>query len=129
MSQASRSGWTENQFRLSGMFTTSSISPPVSSARTEIRPARMRVVDLVPPLDHLFTVGRLDMSSEGLMLVTNDGDLANHLAHPRYGVEKTYRVTVMGSPDAQALKKLRSGIHPGRRTSAGRRIACKVAVE
>jgi len=88
------------------------VNKPTGVVCTNRDPAgRMRVVDLVPPLDHLFTVGRLDMSSEGLMLVTNDGDLANHLAHPRYGVEKTYRVTVMGSPDAQALKKLRSGIH------------------
>ena len=85
---------------------------------------RTRVVDLVPPLDHLFTVGRLDMASEGLILVTNDGNLANHLTHPRYGVEKVYRVHVLGNPDARALKKLRSGIHlaEGRVRVAGLRV-------
>ena len=72
---------------------------------------RLRVIDLVPKNTRLFTVGRLDKSSEGLMLVTNDGELANQLAHPRYGIEKTYLVTVAGLPDADALKKLRRGIH------------------
>ncbi len=72
---------------------------------------RLRVIDLVPSDTRLFTVGRLDKSSEGLMLVTNDGELANRLAHPRYGVEKIYRVTVSGHPDAAALARLRQGVH------------------
>ena len=56
---------------------------------------RPRVVDLVPVHNtRLFTIGRLDLHSEGLILVTNDGELANRLTHPRYGVAKTYRVTV-----------------------------------
>ena len=50
------------------------------------------------------------MSSEGLMLVTNDGDLANRLAHPRYGVEKTYQVLVAGQPDREVLDSLRRGV-------------------
>jgi 23S rRNA pseudouridine2605 synthase len=72
---------------------------------------RPRVIDLVPPHDHLFTVGRLDRSSEGLILVTNDGELANRLAHPRYGVPKTYRVEVAGHPSLEELERLRKGVH------------------
>ena len=78
---------------------------------------RPRVVDLLAPRgERLFTVGRLDMSSEGLILATNDGELANLLTHPRYGVEKTYHVEVAGAID-------RDGIGPaGRRDVSGRRI-------
>lgn len=72
---------------------------------------RMRVVDLVAYPGRLFTVGRLDMSSEGLMLVTNDGQLANRLTHPRYGVEKTYHVEVAGLIDREQLARLRKGVH------------------
>jgi 23S rRNA pseudouridine2605 synthase len=72
---------------------------------------RPRVVDLVNYEGRLFTVGRLDMSSEGLILVTNDGELANRLTHPRYGVEKTYQVEVAGTLDRKELDKLRKGVH------------------
>jgi 23S rRNA pseudouridine2605 synthase len=72
---------------------------------------RTRVIDLVAYHGRLFTVGRLDLSSEGLMLVTNDGQLANRLAHPRYGVEKTYHVEVAGVIDREQLARLRKGVH------------------
>ena len=72
---------------------------------------RPRVVDLVPEGEQLFTVGRLDKASEGLILVTNDGEVANQLTHPRYGVPKTYRVLVAGSPTRQALAELQKGVH------------------
>ena len=73
---------------------------------------RPRVTDLLPSgLGRLFSVGRLDMSSEGLILVTNDGALANELTHPRHGVEKTYDVQVTGHVDQTVLSKLRKGIH------------------
>jgi 23S rRNA pseudouridine2605 synthase len=72
---------------------------------------RMRVVDLVSYPGRLFTVGRLDMSSEGLILVTNDGQLANHLTHPRYGVEKTYHAEVAGVIEREHLDRLRKGVH------------------
>jgi len=74
---------------------------------------RPRVIDLVPPRDNerLFAVGRLDLSSEGLMLLTNDGELANRLTHPRYGVDKTYQVEVAGSIDRDALAALQKGAH------------------
>jgi 23S rRNA pseudouridine2605 synthase len=73
---------------------------------------RARVLDLLPETrERLFTVGRLDRSSEGLILVTNDGDLAQRLTHPKYGVEKTYRVLVAGDPTREALTQLTSGVH------------------
>jgi 23S rRNA pseudouridine2605 synthase len=72
---------------------------------------RTRVIDLVPGGETLFTVGRLDKSSEGLILVTNDGELANRLTHPRYGVEKTYRVLVAGQVSVESLRRLQQGVH------------------
>ena len=73
---------------------------------------RPRVTDMVPPnLGRLFPVGRLDMSSEGLILLTNDGELANRLTHPRYGVEKTYNVQVAGHIEPETLKELEKGIY------------------
>lgn len=72
---------------------------------------RPRVIDLIETQERLFTVGRLDLSSEGLILVTNDGELANRLAHPRYEVEKRYQVQVVGHPADEALAKLHEGVH------------------
>jgi 23S rRNA pseudouridine2605 synthase len=72
---------------------------------------RARVIDLIDSQDRLFTVGRLDQSSTGLILLTNDGDLANQLAHPRFGVPKIYHVVVAGNPTAETLQKLRQGIY------------------
>lgn len=67
-------------------------------------------------------VGRLDMDSEGLLLFTNDGDLAQRLMHPRYSVEKEYQVVVQGEPSEKALEKLRKGvwIPEGGKTSAAK---------
>ncbi|TWT41580.1 pseudouridine synthase [Botrimarina hoheduenensis] len=73
---------------------------------------RPRVTDLLPPdVGRVFAVGRLDMSSEGLILVTNDGELANGLTHPRHGVQKTYHVQVAGVPSAETLGQLRQGVY------------------
>ncbi len=73
---------------------------------------RPRVIDLMPRSDaRLFTIGRLDLYSEGLILVTNDGELANRLTHPRYGVSKTYRVVVAGKMERDMLAKLTKGVH------------------
>jgi 23S rRNA pseudouridine2605 synthase len=73
---------------------------------------RARAVDLIPAHDtRLFTVGRLDESSQGLLLVTNDGDLAQRLAHPRYQVPRVYRVQVAGVPTPETLAQLRKGVH------------------
>jgi 23S rRNA pseudouridine2605 synthase len=73
---------------------------------------RPRVVDLIAGTSaRLFPVGRLDLESDGLILLTNDGALAEQLTHPRYGVQKTYRVLVAGLPAEEELDKLRRGVH------------------
>ena len=87
------------------------LNKPVGVVTTNFDPTgRPRVVDLVPGDSRLFAIGRLDRMSEGLILVTNDGELANLLAHPRYGVEKKYHVQVAGVPTQESLDKLRRGI-------------------
>lgn len=71
---------------------------------------RTKAIDLLPKdYGRLFTVGRLDENSEGLLLVTNDGDLAEKLAHPRYQVERKYRVLVAGQPTGKVLEELKEG--------------------
>lgn len=73
---------------------------------------RPRVIDMLPDSEgRVFNVGRLDINSEGLILVTNDGALADQLTHPRYGIEKTYEVYVQGHPDREVLDKLHKGVH------------------
>jgi 23S rRNA pseudouridine2605 synthase len=81
----------------------------VLSAVTSPDP-RQTVVDLVPAEVKLYPVGRLDVDSEGLILLTNDGDLANQLTHPRYGHEKEYRVLVARHPDEKQLSAWRYGV-------------------
>ncbi len=71
---------------------------------------RATVRDLVNIPGHLFSVGRLDYDSEGLILLTNDGELANRLTHPRYGHEKEYRVLVEARPDEEQLSIWRRGV-------------------
>ncbi len=72
---------------------------------------RPRVIDLVPDSARLFPVGRLDRSSVGLILLTNDGELSQRLAHPKYGVDKTYFVVVQGQIGNDQLARLRRGIY------------------
>jgi len=87
------------------------VNKPPGVVSTNRDPAgRLRVIDLVPAGDRLFTVGRLDLSSEGLILATNDGELANRLAHPRYGIEKTYHVEAAGYVAVETIDQLRKGI-------------------
>lgn len=75
---------------------------------------RKTVVDLLPERirrnARLYPVGRLDLDSEGVMLLTNDGELTNTLTHPRYEVEKEYRVLVKGQPDGERLDAWRRGV-------------------
>ncbi len=89
------------------------VNKPKGVVTTNRDPAqRPRVIDLIPNQDiRLFAIGRLDLNSEGLILVTNDGDLANRLTHPRYGVEKVYLAQVAGRPTPEVLDKLRRGVH------------------
>ena len=74
---------------------------------------RVTVVELVPSEPRVFPVGRLDLDSEGLIILTNDGELTHHLTHPSFGVEKEYLVHVRCGPDGvpeTALNKLRRGV-------------------
>ena len=71
---------------------------------------RETVRDLIPVEGHLYPVGRLDFDSEGLILMTNDGELTNKLTHPRYGHEKEYRVLVASRPDEKQMDAWRRGV-------------------
>ena len=69
------------------------------------------VTDLLPDIKkRVFPVGRLDLNSEGALLMTNDGQLTNYILHPRYGVKKTYEVTVEKAPLTRDIKRLEQGI-------------------
>jgi len=80
----------------------------ISSGRDE--KGRDKVVDLVPSNSRLFTVGRLDINSSGLIIVTNDGEAANRLSHPRFAPEKEYHVTIKGEFTDEDMKRLSAGI-------------------
>lgn len=71
---------------------------------------RPTVVELVPDDPRVFSVGRLDMDTEGLLLLTNNGELAHRLTHPSFGVEKEYLAAVRGTPSRAAIRRLREGI-------------------
>ena len=71
---------------------------------------RPTVIDLVPAEPRVFSVGRLDVATEGLLLITNDGDLAQRISHPSFGVEKEYLAEVTGVPSPGALRRLRQGV-------------------
>jgi 23S rRNA pseudouridine2605 synthase len=79
---------------------------------------RRTVRDLIPLPGHLFPVGRLDATSEGLVLLTNDGELTNRLTHPRHEHAKEYKVSVAGHPSERTLEKWRQGVFlDGKRTA------------
>jgi 23S rRNA pseudouridine2605 synthase len=71
---------------------------------------RRTVVELVPDEPRVFPVGRLDYETEGLLLLTNDGELTHRLTHPSFGVEKTYVAEVEGAPTRAAIRRLREGV-------------------
>lgn len=88
------------------------LNKPPGVISTSNDPAgRARVIDLIRTDQRVYNVGRLDQSSEGLILVTNDGDLANQLTHPRFGIEKKYHVQVAGVPTAEQLRALEEGVY------------------
>ena len=88
------------------------VNKPVGHVCTNDDPAgRPRAIDLLPHVDQrVYTVGRLDETSEGLLLMTNDGELAFALMHPRYGIPKTYQVLVAGRPTPDDIQKLLDGV-------------------
>jgi 23S rRNA pseudouridine2605 synthase len=71
---------------------------------------RPTVVGLVPPEPRVYPVGRLDADTEGLLLLTNDGELAHRLTHPSFGVDKEYLADVEGTPSRGAVRRLREGV-------------------
>ena len=92
---------------------------PAGYVTTRSDPERRRtVLDLLAGVrEYVYPVGRLDYDTEGLLLLTNDGDLAARLTHPRHGVARTYEARVAGMPDREAIDRLRTGIPlDGRRT-------------
>jgi 23S rRNA pseudouridine2605 synthase len=87
------------------------LNKPVGVVSTAQDPQRRRkVVDLVPSAARLYPVGRLDADTSGLILLTNDGELANQLTHPSFEVEKAYRARVIGQVSQRDLERLRTGV-------------------
>ena len=102
--------------------------PPGIVSTSNDPSGRMRVIDLINTRNRVYNVGRLDKSSEGLILVTNDGDLANHLTHPRFGVEKKYHVQVVGHPNQESMRALTDGVYlaEGRAKATGAKYLKRV---
>jgi len=99
------------RIRMPRRTTTVVVHKPRGVVSTTRDPhARRTVLDLVPDSEHLFPVGRLDAQSEGLLLLTNDGELAHALLHPSFEVPRTYRASVNGSVRADALRALTRGV-------------------
>jgi pseudouridine synthase len=95
------------------------LNKPRGFVTTRADPERRRtVIDLLAKVrEYVYPVGRLDYDTEGLLLLTNDGELAARLTHPRHGVERTYEAHVAGLPSDEAIERLRRGIAlDGRRT-------------
>ena len=87
------------------------LNKPAGVVSTAREPGRRRaVVELVDSKRRLYPVGRLDADSTGLILLTNDGELANRLTHPRYGVERTYRIRLRRPATESQLRRLRRGV-------------------
>jgi 23S rRNA pseudouridine2605 synthase len=87
------------------------VNKPAGVVSTAREPGeRPAVVELVDSAARLYPIGRLDANSTGLLLLGNDGELANHLTHPRYGVAKAYRATLARPPSERDLERLRRGV-------------------
>ncbi|MGH8989642.1 MAG: pseudouridine synthase [Acidimicrobiales bacterium] len=87
------------------------LNKPAGVVTTAADPeSRRTVLDLVPASPRVFPVGRLDYATEGLIVLTNDGELAHRLSHPSHGVRKEYLVHVEGDPGRGALRQLRDGV-------------------
>lgn len=87
------------------------LNKPIGALTTMSDPhGRQTVADLVPAEPRVFPVGRLDADTEGLLLLTNDGDLAQRVAHPSHGVDKEYVAEVAGQPSRAAVRQLRQGV-------------------
>jgi len=87
--------------------------PPKFVTTVNDEKGRQTVLDLISIKKRIFPVGRLDYDTRGLLLLTNDGELANKLIHPRYKIKKTYRATLERAIDNEDIKKLQSGVKIG----------------
>lgn len=108
------------------------LNKPVGVITTLDDPEGRRTVrELMPPGSRLFPVGRLDADTSGLLLLTNDGELAHKLMHPRYGVEKVYRVRLDREPTAGQLERLERGVEfePGLTSGPARAYRAKTGFE
>jgi 23S rRNA pseudouridine2605 synthase len=106
------------------------LNKPAGVTSTAREPGRRRAVtELIDSKRRLYPVGRLDAESTGLILLTNDGELANRLTHPRFGVPRTYRVRLRRPPSTEDLRRLRDGVElddgPTRRAKV-RRVSPRV---
>ena len=100
------------------------LNKPAGVVTTALDPqGRPTVVELVPSEPRVFPVGRLDADSEGLLLLTNDGDMTHRLTHPSFGVEKEYLAEVEGEPPPGAIRRLREGVDLEDGTTAPARVA------
>jgi 23S rRNA pseudouridine2605 synthase len=87
------------------------LNKPAGMVSTASDPeGRPTVVELFPPEPRVWPVGRLDVDTEGLLVITNDGALTQHLTHPSFGVDKEYLAEVVGAPTRAALRQLREGV-------------------
>jgi 23S rRNA pseudouridine2605 synthase len=88
------------------------------------REQKPRAIDLITDRKkgRIYTVGRLDEDTVGLVLLTNDGDFAHRIMHPRYGVPKTYLVKLLGRIDDEAVQRVREGVHLAEGRTAGARV-------
>lgn len=109
---------TKDEIRLDHEIVITKVEPvyiAVNKARGIISTTggpdrRRKITDIIPNSEHLHIVGRLDADSQGLMIMTNDGDLTNRLTHPRYGHEKEYQVLVSRIPSKKELEAWERGI-------------------
>jgi 23S rRNA pseudouridine2605 synthase len=100
------------------------LNKPQGVVTTALDPqGRPTVAELVPPEPRVHPVGRLDTDTEGLLLLTNDGDLTHRLTHPSFGIEKEYLAHVVGNPGRAALRTLREGVDLEDGRTAPARIA------
>jgi len=96
---------------------------------TKDRHAKQTVLDLASTTRRVFPVGRLDAASEGLVLLTNDGEVAQRLLHPSYGVRRTYRVSVDGQVTSEVLRTLQRGVPVEGRDAAAEEVRLLEASE
>lgn len=99
------------QIKLPSSFVYIKLNKPKGYACTaHDEKGRKTIYELIDTDERLFSIGRLDYDTEGLILLTNDGDFANKVAHPKYAIEKEYRVTVEGQIKESELAVLRKGV-------------------